>query len=56
MFIDIGASSREEALEWGVLPGDMIVPHFEFTVMNNENSYSQRPGTTASAVRLLLMC
>lgn len=36
MFIDIGASSREEALEWGVLPGDMIVPHFEFTVMNNE--------------------
>lgn len=32
MFIDIGASSREEALEWGVLPGDMIVPHFEFTV------------------------
>lgn len=36
MFIDIGASSREEALEWGVLPGDMVVPHFEFTVMNNE--------------------
>lgn len=36
MFIDIGASSREEAMEWGVRPGDMIVPHFEFTVMNNE--------------------
>ena len=36
MFIDIGASSKEEALEWGVLPGDMVTPYFEFTVMNNE--------------------
>jgi endoglucanase len=36
MFIDIGASSREEVLEWGVRPGDMVVPYFEFTVMNNE--------------------
>ena len=36
MFIDIGASSKEEAMEWGVKPGDMVVPYFEFTVMNNE--------------------
>ncbi|TMU85774.1 M42 family metallopeptidase [Bacillus sp. BHET2] len=36
MFIDIGASSREEVQEWGVKQGDMVVPHFEFTVMNNE--------------------
>ncbi|ART77539.1 peptidase M28 [Sutcliffiella horikoshii] len=36
MFIDIGASSREEAQEWGVRPGDQVVPYFEFTVMNNE--------------------
>src|SRR3954463_11053982 len=36
MFIDIGASSREEVSEWGVRPGDMVVPYFEFTVMNNE--------------------
>ncbi|MCA1031996.1 M42 family metallopeptidase [Bacillus timonensis] len=36
MFIDIGASSREEALEFGVKPGDQVVPYFEFTVMNNE--------------------
>ncbi|MBA4538326.1 M42 family metallopeptidase [Bacillus aquiflavi] len=36
MFIDIGASSREEAQEWGVRPGDMAVPYFEFTVMNND--------------------
>jgi putative aminopeptidase FrvX len=36
MFIDIGASSRDEAMEWGVRPGDQIVPYFEFTVLNNE--------------------
>ncbi|WP_419884239.1 M42 family metallopeptidase [Peribacillus sp. B-H-3] len=36
MFIDIGASSKEEAQSWGVRPGDMVVPYFEFTVMNNE--------------------
>ncbi|OCA91339.1 peptidase M28 [Bacillus sp. FJAT-27225] len=36
MFIDIGAASRDEASEWGVRPGDMIVPYFEFTVMKNE--------------------
>ncbi|MFG6148318.1 M42 family metallopeptidase [Halobacillus sp. B23F22_1] len=36
MFIDIGASSREEAKEFGVTPGDSIVPYFEFTQMKNE--------------------
>ncbi|WP_144547881.1 M42 family metallopeptidase [Bacillus sp. X1(2014)] len=36
MFIDVGASSRAEVTEWGVRPGDMVVPYFEFTVMNNE--------------------
>lgn len=35
MFIDIGASNRKEAAEWGVQPGDMVVPYFEFTVINN---------------------
>lgn len=36
MFIDIGASSQEEANEFGVKPGDTIVPYFEFTQMPNE--------------------
>lgn len=36
MFIDIGASSKEEAEEFGVRPGDSIVPYFEFTQMKNE--------------------
>ncbi|MEK4230279.1 M42 family metallopeptidase [Solibacillus sp. FSL H8-0538] len=36
MFIDIGATSKEEALSWGVLPGDMVTPYFEFNVMRND--------------------
>jgi putative aminopeptidase FrvX len=37
MFIDIGASTREEAIEFGVRPGDQVTPYFEFTVMKNKN-------------------
>jgi len=36
MFIDIGASSKEEAESFGVKPGDSAVPYFEFTKMNND--------------------
>lgn len=36
MFIDIGASSKEEAEGFGVSPGDSVVPYFEFTQMKNE--------------------
>ncbi|GAA0601122.1 M42 family metallopeptidase [Virgibacillus siamensis] len=36
MFIDIGASSQEEAKEFGVRPGDSVVPYFEFTQLKNE--------------------
>ncbi|MBB6448278.1 endoglucanase [Geomicrobium halophilum] len=36
MFIDIGASSKEEAEEFGVRPGDSVVPVCDFEVMNNE--------------------
>ncbi|TQS76224.1 M42 family metallopeptidase [Ornithinibacillus gellani] len=36
MFIDIGASSKEEALEFGVKPGNSVVPYFEFTPLKNE--------------------
>lgn len=35
MYIDIGASSKEHALEIGVKPGDSVIPYFEFTVMSN---------------------
>ncbi|MCG8347710.1 MAG: M42 family metallopeptidase [Chloroflexales bacterium] len=36
MFIDIGASSCQEAEEWGIRPGDPVVPVCPFTVMRNE--------------------
>ncbi|MGE7949558.1 M42 family metallopeptidase, partial [Lysinibacillus sp. NPDC093688] len=36
MFIDVGAASKEEVLDWGVRPGDMVTPYFEFNVMKNE--------------------
>jgi putative aminopeptidase FrvX len=35
MFIDIGAESRAEAEEWGIRPGDAIVPWGPFTPMRN---------------------
>lgn len=38
MFIDVGAASKEEVVEWGVRPGDMVTPYFEFNVMKN-NKY-----------------
>src|SRR5699024_5928475 len=36
MFIDVGASSKEEAEKFGIRPGDSIVPYFEFTPLKNE--------------------
>jgi putative aminopeptidase FrvX len=35
MFIDIGAGSKEEALEFGVRPGDPIVPVADFALLAN---------------------
>ncbi|BAU26905.1 endoglucanase [Aneurinibacillus soli] len=35
MFIDIGASSKKEAEEFGIRPGDTVIPICPFTVMNN---------------------
>src|SRR5690625_5852063 len=36
MCIDIGATSKEEVINYGVKPGDSVVPYFEFTQMKNE--------------------
>ncbi len=35
MFIDIGAGSRREAEEWGVRPGDAVVPVCPFVPLHN---------------------
>jgi endoglucanase len=39
MYIDVGATSEEEAREMGVRPGDPIIPVSEFTVMANPKWY-----------------
>ena len=36
MFVDIGATSKQEAVEMGVRPGDPMIPVCPFTVMANE--------------------
>jgi endoglucanase len=36
MFIDIGATSKDEAKSFGVRPGDTVVPVCDFTIMKNE--------------------
>lgn len=36
MFVDIGATSKQEAVEMGVRPGDPMIPICPFTVMANE--------------------
>lgn len=35
MFIDIGATSKEEAEEWGVRPGNMIAPYSPYRRLND---------------------
>jgi putative aminopeptidase FrvX len=35
MFIDVGASSRKEAEEYGIRPGDAVLPVCPFTLMKN---------------------
>lgn len=34
MFIDLGATSKEEVESWGIRPGDMITPHIETRRLN----------------------
>ncbi|BCU81134.1 putative aminopeptidase YsdC [Polycladomyces abyssicola] len=36
LFIDVGASSQEEAESFGIRPGDPVIPHSPFTVLKNE--------------------
>ena len=57
MFIDIGASSRDEAKEWGVRPGDPIVPLCDFHVMPNpkillNKAWDNRAGCAAAIMVL----
>ncbi|MGM0213585.1 M42 family metallopeptidase [Enterococcus sp. AZ109] len=53
MFIDIGASSEEEAKNWGIRPGDMVTPYIEYKRMNDSKfllakAWDNRIGTAVS--------
>lgn len=57
MFVDIGASSREEAQSFGVRPGDPIVPLSDFHVMPNpkilmNKAWDNRAGCAAAILAL----
>lgn len=57
MFIDIGATSKEEAEAWGIKPGDMVVPYAPFKQMNDSKfwlakAWDNRIGT-AVALKVL---
>ena len=42
MYIDIGASSREEVVDIGVRVGDPVVPYSEFVVLANPKTYMSK--------------
>ncbi|MGB3161447.1 M42 family metallopeptidase [Carnobacterium sp.] len=53
MFIDIGATSKEEVSSWGVKPGDMVTPYIEFKRLNESKfllakAWDNRIGTAVT--------
>lgn len=51
ILFDAGFESREEAMSYGVLPGDTIVPYAETIKTANGRISSANRGTTAMAVQ-----
>ncbi|WP_414839942.1 M42 family metallopeptidase [Carnobacterium sp. TMP28] len=53
MFIDIGATTKEEVSSWGVKPGDMVTPYIEFKRLNQSKfllakAWDNRIGTAVT--------
>ncbi len=53
MFVDLGATSKEEVDAWGIRPGDMITPYIEFQRLNESKfllakAWDNRIGTAVS--------
>jgi putative aminopeptidase FrvX len=53
MFIDIGASSKDEVGKWGIAPGDMITPYIDFRRLNSSKyllakAWDNRIGTAVT--------
>mgnify|MGYP005851040457 CR=1 FL=1 len=54
MYIDIGATSRSEATELGVRPGDSVVPAGEFQVLANGKTYMGKAFDDRAGVALMI--
>ncbi len=54
MFIDVGASSREEVEEMGVRVGDPIIPHARFEVMANGKVYVSKAFDDRAGVAMMI--
>lgn len=39
IFVDVGAKSKEQAMEWGIRPGDMITPYIKTRRMNEGSPF-----------------
>ena len=53
MFFDIGATSKEEAEEWGIRPGDMVTPYSPYRRLNDSKfllakAWDNRIGTAVA--------
>ncbi len=54
MYIDIGATSLEEAQQAGVRPGDPVVPRADFVVLSNGKSYLSKAFDDRVGVALMI--
>ncbi|SEK28075.1 Putative aminopeptidase FrvX [Carnobacterium iners] len=53
MFIDVGATTKEEVSSWGIKPGDMVTPYIEFKRLNQSKfllakAWDNRIGTAVT--------
>jgi putative aminopeptidase FrvX len=56
MYIDIGASSRAEAEEAGVRPGDPVIPRADFVPLANGKTYLSKAFDDRVGVGLVINC
>lgn len=54
MYIDIGATSKEEVEEAGVKPGDPVIPRADFVPLANEKSYLSKAFDDRVGVALVI--
>lgn len=54
MFVDVGATSKEELIECGIRIGDPIVPRSDFTILSNKKTYLAKAWDDRVGVAMLV--